>query len=205
MAYSGSFTDLITQAFVNGDSNAFDTLYWTLHRYIYNYVLNYHDAEDLALASLQKIEQMYGTIRDPDKARSWCFQIAYHMALDHLRRPKISAMSWEDVRNKELVLEHSEVVSLFQATNIDQSPEEYAELRETQELIREVLSYLPEHFRSCLILKFVYELKLEEIADIHRCNRRTISRYILEAREQFQYVYTRLSLQQSAFKRSSGR
>jgi RNA polymerase sigma factor (sigma-70 family) len=206
MADNGSFADLIEQAFLSADSNAFDTIYWMLYRYIYNSVQNTTLAEDIAMITMQKVEKNYSRLFDRNKAKSWCFQIARNTTVDELRKcEKSFIISWEDLRRQEGALDASEVVSLLQAADTNEIPEEYALQREVQQQVRWALCQVSPLPRSCLILKFTEKLTLGEIATIHGYDKRTISRYIKSGRQQFQQAYGYLVSQQSKLERSSGR
>ncbi|MCX6365365.1 MAG: sigma-70 family RNA polymerase sigma factor [Armatimonadetes bacterium] len=101
-----------------------------------------------------------------DPARAWLFGIARHKVADHLRRPK-----------------NRETLPLPESLLAPGGPEASVERAETARALRCVLEALPELQKEALLLKYVEQLSLAEIALALGKSETAISQLLYRARQ----------------------
>ncbi|MBN2380552.1 sigma-70 family RNA polymerase sigma factor [candidate division WOR-3 bacterium] len=117
--------------------------------YIYRWLRNRADAEDLTQDVFIKMFRALGTYSRQSSFRAWLYRIARNRVIDYLRRKKPQAVDLDDV-----VLEDDSL-----------SPIELHERTTEQEALQEVIESLPPLYREVLLLRHRDELSYEEIVD----------------------------------------
>lgn len=153
----------------HGDINAFQALFSAfqpqLKSYLYRLLTDRDDAEDLAHDAFIKAFDKLGTFRGDSSFKTWVFQLATHLAYDHLKARK----RWDpDVkaRAKERCLNDAAV---------------YQAIEQVSQASGEGAYEVAEHINSCftcmsktlaiekqvvLILRDMYDFSVKEIAQI---------------------------------------
>jgi RNA polymerase sigma-70 factor (ECF subfamily) len=139
-----------------GDSTAWDTLFrrYQLPLYVYVFELVHHEQTSLDLVQETFIAaaKHIGSLRDDEKFGSWLFGIAHQKCLLH----------WRKKGGKEQLLDE-----IPDAPDESQgSPDDFLIRREQEAEFMNLLDQLPLPQRSVLLLYFMEDFSLEEIARI---------------------------------------
>lgn len=114
------------------------------YRLAYSYVQNVDDALDIVQDSIQKAISA-NTLKDQKAIKSWFYKIVVNTSLDFLRRRK--------------------KIQVVDETTIEQhSPgqiDHYVDID-----LQHALNELPPDYRSVIVLRYLEDLKIEEVAEI---------------------------------------
>ena len=138
-----------------GNAAAWDTLFrrYQLPLYVYamELVRNEQTALDIVQETFVNATRYLGSLRADAKFGSWLFSIAHQKCQQHWRKPR---------RDEPLD------DSFVELAGEDLSPDDVLIRDEQQEEFMRLLNQLPEIHRSVLLLHFLEEFSLEEIARI---------------------------------------
>src|SRR6266849_166651 len=186
MSSEKSFEDLVEQAFTVG-GQALDDLNKLIYCFL-RFMGNHSDAEDVTQETLLIIWQRWeADVRDRSSLKPWALQVAYHKAIDHLRRRRV-ALSLYAVNDPD----DSPLYEFLAVICPEELPEEhleqqeeYLEQQKVRQLIWKALEEVPDVHRSCLILRIMQSIKAKEVARLHGCSVRQIERYVKQGKEEF--------------------
>jgi len=129
-----------------------------LFKYVYSVFHDYHLAEDLSQEIFLKV---YGSLSHYNAKypfSTWLLRVAHNYSIDLLRKKKLTIVSMESKVGDSRVSD-SLVASLPAASMT------YEQTRE-RELIKEAIFSLDPDYRSVIFLRYIEEVKLEDIAYI---------------------------------------
>jgi RNA polymerase sigma-70 factor (ECF subfamily) len=177
--------ELLKQA-VQGDINAFQTLFAAfqnqLKSYLYRLLTNRNDAEDLTHDTFVKAFDKIGTFRGEASLKTWVFQIATHLAYNHLRKYKRWQPDAQD-RAKALALSNREVYDAINRASHAIGEGAY-EMREHIDFCFTCISKtLPIEGQVALILKEVYDFKVSEIMQIINQTEGVVKHLLIDSRK----------------------
>lgn len=139
-----------------GEREAWEVLFrryqLPLYVYIFELVRDEQAALDLVQETFINASRHLASLREDGKMGSWLFGIAHQKCVQHWRRQK-----------REWIFSEEEPGDVF-ATGDD--PAEILVREEQEEAFMKLLEKLPEAQRSVLLLHFVEEFSIEEIAQI---------------------------------------
>lgn len=168
-----SFTEAITAAQA-GDQDAFAWLYEKTSREKYyiaiKYMKNQTEAADVLQEAYMKAWQKLGTLQEPEKFPGWIGQIVANEALLALRKKKplnFSDVSAENDEGEEFVYDLKDEA-------IDRQPELNYTANERQEIIRSMIDSLSDEQRLCVMMYYVEEMPVKEIAETLGCSENTV-------------------------------
>jgi len=143
-----------------GDPTAFDCLVReymnTVLGLAYNYVRNFHTAEDLAQETFVQAYQSISTLRDSARIKVWLLRILRNKCIDHIRR-----------NPRQLSLDQDQELQREVSRKAVQAPAQEPEPRRiTEEDLFETLDSLRSDYREIFIMKHVDNLSYKEIADL---------------------------------------
>ncbi|MDB5085088.1 MAG: polymerase sigma factor SigW [Bacilli bacterium] len=147
---------------------------------------NKQDAEDVLQDTFLRAYANLASYNDHHKFSTWIYRIATNACIDRLRKRKADVSldaEQEDAEGTDL---YSRIASL------GLTPEEEALHSETASELEQAIERLPASYRSVILLKYVHDLSLQEIADILQLPVSTIKTRIHRGREAL-----RASLQQA--------
>ncbi|HET7632828.1 MAG TPA: sigma-70 family RNA polymerase sigma factor [Gemmatimonadaceae bacterium] len=149
---------------------------------VYRMVRDRELAEDLAQDTFIKVLQHIDRYRPEFKFSSWLFKIANNVAIDHLRRRRISTVSMDGSP-------HAVTAEAVERTSFDVSVHEESalELLEAKELgtaIERAIAQLRPEYRACILLRHVEDKSYEEIAATLDLPLGTVKTYIHRARHE---------------------
>ena len=150
-----------------------------IHRYE-RAVLNYlwhllgeeQSAFDLTQETFLRAWQQYATLSTYAEPRAWLFRVASNLAFSQLRRmraPVGAAIALDDINGP--------------------STSDHARRLAERDLVRQVLDRLPPQRRAALVLREIYGLTCEEIAQALETSPGAIKTTLWRAREQFRAIY----------------
>jgi RNA polymerase sigma factor (sigma-70 family) len=144
-----------------GERDAFDALVLRWHAPVWSYVSRVlagdSSAPDVAQDVWLRVVRGIARLQDPQKFRSWLFGVAHRAVMDHLRRKYASQMEvGVDVSELAAVPDVSAVVD----------PADEADLDRELEHLDDALQQLPVTERDVLVLFYLKELSLADIADV---------------------------------------
>lgn len=153
---------LLVRNALQGNSKCYDKLMNRYKKNVYYIALkflnNENDAEDAtqecfmkAFASLDKYEAKFAF-------STWLYKIASNTCVDIIRRKKMELLSLNSSNNED---ENSEIT--INDTKIP-TPDDGLEKKERIEIINQIVSSLPERYRTLIELRYYEELSYEEIA-----------------------------------------
>jgi RNA polymerase sigma-70 factor (ECF subfamily) len=140
--------------------NIYDCLYPSVFRYIYYRVSDQETAEDLAAEVFVRMVERIGAYEQRERPiLAWLYTIARNLVTDYYRlQDKVDYLPLEE----RLI-----------AGEIHQ-PSQVAESRQARDCLARALEYLTEDQRQVILLKFVEDLEIAEVADLLGKNERAI-------------------------------
>jgi RNA polymerase sigma-70 factor (ECF subfamily) len=155
--YSGLDDSALVALVARRDANALSELYDRYSRLVYSLALRVvgerNLAEEIVLDSFYSVWRAAGSfVEERGRFVGWLMSVARHRAIDELRRLK--------VRPEGTAVELDDSLKTSQLDG----PEEMVDMLRQREVVREVLSHLPEPQRKALELAYFGGLTQQEIA-----------------------------------------
>ena len=168
-----------------GNEEAFSALYQSTYGRNYYVVLKMvnreADAEDILQDAYVKIYNKLNqfTYTGENSFASWTTKIVSNTALDFLRRKSPVLFS-------EMGDEDGEAVFDIEDVSISASPDLSLDRKETSRIVQELLDELSDEQRICIIMYYVEQLSIAEIAEQCACPEATIKSRLRYARVKLQ-------------------
>jgi RNA polymerase sigma-70 factor, ECF subfamily len=178
--------DMVLKNALNGDIVAFQNLFIAfqnqLKSYLYRLVTDRNVAEDLAHDTFVKAFDKLATFKGNSSLKTWVFQIATHLAYDHLRRYKRWSPDAQD-KAKALALGDKTVYDAINQVSYASGEGAY-DMREHIDFCFTCISKtLPIEQQVALILKDVYDFSVKEIAQILDNSEGVIKHLLVDSRK----------------------
>lgn len=139
-----------------GDADAWDTLFrryqLPLYAYVFELVRDEQASLDLVQETFINAVRHIGSLREEGRFGSWLFSIAHQKVVQRWRKPERTESLDED--------------SAGELPGEQDNPRDWLLRREQEEEFMALLNQLPPVQRSVLLLHFLEEFSLEEIAAI---------------------------------------
>lgn len=139
-----------------GDPAAWDVLFkrYQLPLYVYAFELVYHEQTslDIVQETFIRAARYIGSLREDAKFGSWLFGIAHQQCAKHWR---------QQIRQDELLREFAEA-----GEALGQSPDDFLLREEDEAEFMKLVNSLPLPQRSALLLHYIENFSIEEIASI---------------------------------------
>ncbi|HSQ34914.1 MAG TPA: sigma-70 family RNA polymerase sigma factor [Candidatus Binatia bacterium] len=165
---------------LKGDKRAFEALMRKYEKKIFSFVLRMVRNEETAIDLTQDFFIKVFTVLDKYnfeyKFSTWAYRICYNQVIDHIRKNQSQVRSLDDdsVSAKDML--DSENVSRSDGfQNLSQE--------ETRVYIWQMVENIPAKFRELILMRYIQELKYEEIAQITELPVGTIKNRIFKAKE----------------------
>ncbi|MBM7554143.1 RNA polymerase sigma factor SigW [Thalassobacillus pellis] len=164
-----------------GDHAAFEdvvTFYQNkVYQICFRMIGNKHEAEDLAQEAFIRAYTNIDRFDEKRKFSTWLYRIATNLTIDRIRKKKPDYFLDAEVKGTEGLNMYSQLAA-------DQAlPEEEVESLELQTYIHKEILALPPKYRSVIVLRFLDELSLQEIADVLEIPVGTVKTRIHRGRE----------------------
>ncbi|MBH0231733.1 RNA polymerase sigma factor SigW [Halobacillus yeomjeoni] len=147
-----------------GDQSAFEDIVSFYQNKVYHICFrmigNAYEAEDLAQEAFIRAYTNIHTFDNRRKFSTWLYRIATNLTIDRIRKKKPDYHLDAQVRGTEGLDMYSQLAA-------DQAlPEEEVESLELQTYIHKEILALPPKYRSVIVLRYLDELPLQDIAEI---------------------------------------
>lgn len=168
--------------FQKGDESCFNKILSKYEKplinFIYRFIGNQVDAEDLAQEVFLRIYKAKNKYEPKSKFSTWLYKIATDLCIDYQRKRKIKTVSLDDPVNTEEGEIVKEIPDLSQVT-----PDISIEKKQISETIRSALLSLPASQRLALTLKIYENKSYQEISEILGCSVSAVESLIFRARQ----------------------
>ncbi len=173
----------LAKRFLKGDESAFEQLVTRYSKPVFNFALNFlgdaDDADEAAQLTFVQVYQSLPRARLDAPLKPWIYQIARNKCIDLWRSRKgVLSLSARD----EQATDESDPLDV-DPTDPNPLPEELAERRDLQQLLRKTINALPEKYRIAATLRYVNELSFAEIARAMDVPENTAKTYFQRAKK----------------------
>jgi RNA polymerase sigma-70 factor (ECF subfamily) len=144
-------------------------------RIAYSILRNYHDAEDAAQECFLRVLKHKARLHKVRNIKTWMARVAWTTALDK-RRPGHVTVSLDQ--------EQSGTGTRELLKDLSATPDDQLASAQMQQLLRRLISGLPEELRFPLELSTVQELDSSEIAEIMKIPEGSVRNRLFRARQQ---------------------
>jgi len=170
---------LITKM-LEGDKSSFEELMRKYNKKIYNFIIRMVRNEESAVELTQdffiKIYTVIDKYNFEYKFSTWAYRICHNLVIDHIRKnqPQIDSLDDDSVTQKEL-----------SATENIVREDGFKVLADTElrTYIWSTVDRIPVKFRELILLRYIQDLKYEEIAEIMDLPVGTVKNRIFKAKE----------------------
>ena len=167
---------------LSGNDEAFGTLVRRhqkgVHALAWRKVGDFHAAEEITQDTFLQIYKKLAQLKNPHQFAGWMYVIASRLSLRWLRKNKVITQSLDDTHTREVEkASYSRYVS-------DQREMENTEHR--RELVKKLLSRLPESERTVVTLHYLGEMKVKEIGKFLGVSANTIKSRLRRGRKRLQ-------------------
>lgn len=153
-----------------------------LFRLALRITLNRADAEDVVQETMLKVWNRRDSWAELESIEAYCLTICRNLALDKMKRVEHQNTSLEEGGGDAEHADHS------YASN----PEEQAVQRDRVELVRKLMSLLPEKQRTCMQLRDMEGKPYKEIADVIGITEQQVKINIFRARQTLKLKFQQL-------------
>ncbi|HUG55624.1 MAG TPA: sigma-70 family RNA polymerase sigma factor [Candidatus Limnocylindrales bacterium] len=140
-----------------GDALAFNDLFsryrGPIHRLAYLTTRDAGVAEDIVVETMTRAYRSLSTLAPETTLRPWLLRVALNLAYNHLGRRRLPALSLD-----------ANDVDEERADEVD-SPADLAEVGERRRIVRGAVEQLRPHLRAIVVLVYIEELRLTEVAE----------------------------------------
>ena len=165
--------EVVTQI-LNGDTRAFELLVKQYERLVFfvvnRLVKDEDDILDICQEVFIKIHKGLFRFNFQSKLSTWIAQVTYFTAINYLKKYK-----------KEQVGAYPDDIENYHFTN--DNPEELLTKKEVANYVEQLISQLPEVYRTVITLYHLNEFSCEEIGEITGMPEGTIKSYLFRARK----------------------
>lgn len=147
-----------------------------VYRFIYHQVGGVvEDAEDLTQETFLAALQSAHRFRGDSRLRTWLLRIAAHKIADHWRSrrrrpPEVPLETWHLNAGEET------------------SPPAFLEETEVRERLRVALLRLPPHYRTALVLRYVEEMPVAEMAQVMERSPKSVESILIRAKAMLSHL-----------------
>lgn len=168
-----------------GKEEGYEFLYHQTYQKCYYVALKYMKQEDAAADVVQdayiKAFSSLDQLQDPEKFAGWLSRIVATKALDELRKKKAVLFSQLQADNEEISMEE-----LLADARIDTQPELALDQEETSRLVREMIDTLSEEQRMCIVMFYIEQIPVKNIAQILGVSENTVKSRLKYGRDKIE-------------------
>ncbi len=170
----------LVQLFVSSQRNPFfEELYRRyadkVYRKCLSFVKDSAKAEDFTHDIFLKLVLKLGTFKETARFSTWLYSITYNYCMDQLRSNKKRGEVYQD---EELeVPDDTDLDRVFEEDDIE------------ARRLTQALDYLPTEEKSLLLMKYLDELSIREIADVFKITESAVKMRLLRTREKLRNRY----------------
>ena len=172
----------LIQKILSGDEAAFGILVEkhqkSVHALAWRKVGDFHDAEEITQDTFLQVYKKLSTLKDPYKFAGWLYVIANRLCIDWIRKKNLATQSLEDTPVEDI-----EKASYTHHVS-EQSETAISEHR--REIVKKLLSKLPESERTVMTLHYLGEMTVKEISRFLGVSVSAIHNRLYRARKRLQ-------------------
>ena len=164
---------------LTGDDNAFNALVEkhqkNVHALVWRKVGDFHYAEEITQDTFLKAYYKLGTLKDPRSFSGWVYKIATRQCVLFQRKKRIQTQPLENTNIKRIEgMTYSQYIAEKHAK---------VETEVKRDIIRRLLSRLPEREHSVVRLYYFQEMTCQEISQFLGVSENTIKSHLYRARQ----------------------
>ena len=164
---------------LTGDDNAFNALVEkhqkNVHALVWRKVGDFHHAEEITQDTFLKAYHKLGTLKDPRSFSGWVYKIATRQCVLFQRKKRIQTQPLENTNIKRIEgMTYSQYISEKQAK---------VEIEVKRDIIRRLLSRLPEREYSVVRLHYFQDMTCREISQFLGISENTVKSHLYRARQ----------------------
>jgi RNA polymerase sigma-70 factor (ECF subfamily) len=165
---------------LRGSKPAFEELMRKYEKKIFSFVIRMVRNEDVAVDLTQDFFFKIFTVLDKYnfeyKFSTWAYRICYNLVIDHIRKNQTPVDSLDD----ESVSYHE----MLDSDNVNRDDGfRFLAREETRDYVWRIVDQIPLKFRELILLRYIQDLKYEEIAAITTLPVGTVKNRIFKAKE----------------------
>ncbi|MDR0854432.1 MAG: sigma-70 family RNA polymerase sigma factor [Clostridiales Family XIII bacterium] len=161
----------------SGNQEAFEELYKNNFRFILFYTRRFfadeNGYEDIVQEVVMDMYKGLGTLKDPDKFRSWLYILIRNVCIKHIKREK-KTESYDDGQD--------ETVLLMAETRREYIPEDNLQKTETDSIVADAVGQLPAGYQNVVRMYYYEEKNYQEIAEELQINVKTVGSNLTKAK-----------------------
>lgn len=164
-----------------GDSRAFAELVNLyadkLYQLAFRLTGNRQEAEDVVQETFLRVYKHLDRYDEKLKFSTWIYRIASNLCIDRLRkRRNVYSLDAQSA-------EHEDLDGYSMLPGDERTPESEVLLSETQEMVHRAIESLPLKYKSVVVLRYLQDLSLQEIAEVLDMPVTTVKTRVHRARE----------------------
>ena len=167
---------------LSGDDQAFNNLVHKyekgIHALVWRKIGDFHYAEEITQDTFLKAYSKLSALKEPSQFAGWLYVIANRLCINWHQRTKSAMQSLEDIHVKEVAR------SSYEDYISEQREAEATEYR--YDLVKKLLSNLPESERTVITLYYLGEMTTKEIGKLLGVSVHTITSRLQRARKRLQ-------------------
>ncbi len=133
------------------------------------------DAEDVVQEVFIKVHRNLNSFRGDAKIKTWLYKITVNTSINILRKRKSQNNLYKKAKNKLKI-----TLNLEEAESLE---DKVIEGMEADKIYDKIFSQLPEHYRTCIILKNIEGLSYKEICSILNISQNTLKTRLLRGKK----------------------
>ncbi len=171
---------LLIKKVLSGEKGAFEALMVKYNKRIYNYVYRMVRNEETAVELTQdfflKIYNVLSMYNFKYKFSTWAYRICYNLVVDYIRKNSnlIDSLEGDNINEKRMVESDNYVKENYIAKLENEQMSEY---------LWNVVDCIPVKYKELIILRYIDDLKYEEIAEIVDIPVGTVKNRIFKAKK----------------------
>ncbi len=143
----------------------------------YRMLGNRHEAEDIAQEAFVRAYVNIESFQLNRKFSTWLYRIATNLCIDRIRKKKPDYFLDAEIAGTEGLTLYSQLAAA------GKTPDAEVETLELQEIVQNEILRLPDKYRSVIILRYIDDLSLNEIAEVLEMPLGTVKTRIHRGRE----------------------
>lgn len=177
---TSSFDEKFVERLKNRDKKAFEELLNHFGPNLFKFGMKMcgerEDALDIFQDTIEKAYTSLGQLKDPSSLKKWLFKVAANACLMKRRKEKIFSYQIDNENSTS----KNEVLS--KEDGLENIPEKIIMNKEMKEVLRKIITSLPSHYKSVLILRDIEDFTTEETAEILGLTKEAVKMRLSRAR-----------------------
>jgi RNA polymerase sigma-70 factor (ECF subfamily) len=171
---------VLIKKILDGSRSSFEELMKKYNKKIYNFVIRMVRNDEVAIELTQdffiKIFSVLHKYNFQYKFSTWAYRICYNLVIDHIRKNQayVDSLNGDNISQKRLV-ESKNFISEDGFDNLEKD--------EVKTYLWKTVDQIPMKYRELILMRYLQELKYDEIAEIAGLPVGTVKNRIFKAKE----------------------